>query len=299
MRKNSQKQTGFTLIELLVVIAIIAVLMGLLLPAVQKVREAANRTKCQNNLKQLGLAVANYETNVGKVPPAWIPDNGTGTFNSGYGSGSPIVGTIHVLLLPYVEQPSLYNTWLVNGLLVAGPTVVPMFICPSDASLSVNVGRLGLGSTDYAANLLVFDPRLPQSLPLSMPDGTSNTMTWGERFKKCAPIWSGETDPQWGNHPVFYNNQFDVPVFGWRDLGVAADPSIDPSLNPQQGNVFPFQANPPYNACNWSVLQSGHIGSIQIGMGDGHVVSVSSTVSTVSWIAAGYPNNNAVPGADW
>src|SRR5262245_49019175 len=99
-----QKRRGFTLIELLVVIAIIAVLIGLLLPAVQKVREAANRTKCLNNLKQIGLALHNYHDATGKFP--------TGARLSVDVGGIPTGGTnLWVELLPYFEQDNLYNQW--------------------------------------------------------------------------------------------------------------------------------------------------------------------------------------------
>src|SRR2546427_11872755 len=101
---------GFTLIELLVVIAIIAVLIGLLLPAVQKVREAANRMSCQNNLKQIALAAANYESAYGMYPPGVVVSPNSP--NAGYVSAPPYSGPytgILVFLLPYIEQNAIYS----------------------------------------------------------------------------------------------------------------------------------------------------------------------------------------------
>src|SRR5438552_7684817 len=109
---------GFTLIELLVVIAIIGVLIGLLLPAVQKVRDAANRMSCSNNLKQLGLAFHNFHDTYGTLPPECIFPNGT--YNAGDMPGVNIASgvatpdgyaTWAALILPYIEQGNMYNQW--------------------------------------------------------------------------------------------------------------------------------------------------------------------------------------------
>src|SRR4030081_3438993 len=106
MQRTKRISTGFTLIELLVVIAIIAVLIALLLPAVQQAREAARRTQCRNNLKQLGFALHNYEGDVSTFPPNMVPGG-----NFAYSAGN---WGVLAYLSPYLDQTAIYNSMNLN-----------------------------------------------------------------------------------------------------------------------------------------------------------------------------------------
>jgi prepilin-type N-terminal cleavage/methylation domain-containing protein/prepilin-type processing-associated H-X9-DG protein len=133
LRLSSRTRKGFTLIELLVVIAIIAVLIALLLPAVQAAREAARRSQCVNNLKQIGLALHNYHSAIGQFPPGGVL---SGCGNSVWGAWSP-----QAMMLPYMEQTPLYNSFNFACEVQQGPgallnatgvsTKITTFLCPS------------------------------------------------------------------------------------------------------------------------------------------------------------------------
>ncbi len=187
MRRHRSR--GFTLIELLVVIAIIAVLIGLLLPAVQKVREAAARAKCQNNLKQLGLALHNYEGANGHFPPA-------ATYCAGVASDS---WSLQARILPFIEQANLQNLINFNLSYDDQPDVtktrVPTFICPSEVNDRARPdGAIFQYPCNYAVNVgswFVYDPytglggdgALPINTSLTVlaiTDGTSNTVGMAE-----------------------------------------------------------------------------------------------------------------------
>jgi prepilin-type N-terminal cleavage/methylation domain-containing protein/prepilin-type processing-associated H-X9-DG protein len=171
-------RAAFTLIELLVVIAIIAILIGLLLPAVQKVREAAARMKCQNNLKQMGLAAHNYHDANRTLPP------GAGPLPTADGNANQRPSTA-AMILPYLEQANKYNQFdftfdvHTHGSPPAPPSHplartqdVPVFICPSDPSSGVQQSAQGpYGRNNYMANIGRTATPIPSQQALNLPAG--------------------------------------------------------------------------------------------------------------------------------
>src|SRR5271166_4477022 len=174
-------RSGFTLIELLVVIAIIGILIGLLLPGVQKVRESAARSKCQNNLKQMALAMQLYHDSNQAFPPAFAKP-------SNYGWG--------VWILPYLEQSALYNAInpAATTLAVDTNTTLPLavYTCPSDTGPAINYSYDSFAKSNYAVSEQVSDGGSAINI-MTITDGTSNTIMIGERdtVNQVGAIWAG------------------------------------------------------------------------------------------------------------
>ncbi|OWK46666.1 DUF1559 domain-containing protein [Fimbriiglobus ruber] len=207
MRHSSSRRSGFTLIELLVVIAIIAILIGLLLPAVQKVREAAARAKCSNNLKQLGLALHAYHDTYGKMPAGCAPDfSSPGVVSASWGS------SWKVWILPYIEQGNIFSKWTFasssgysngNNIQYINNITIPTYRCPSSIlpdfyTASNNAGYFEMFSTYHGIAGSAIDSTIcsggagivsaggilfPNSAVkmTDITDGTSNTLLVGEQ----------------------------------------------------------------------------------------------------------------------
>ncbi|HTU88590.1 MAG TPA: DUF1559 domain-containing protein [Gemmataceae bacterium] len=190
MTRCCPRNAGFTLMELLVVIAIFGVLIGLLLPAVQKVREAAARANCQNNLRQIALALQNYQASDGSLPP---------------GSAPPAKASVLLMLLPFVEQDNRSNQFNLKEDVNAFASVaakmgdVPLYLCPSDPSpggRSANNQPPYFGRSNYFANhgawalfanpdpatagVFDYSPGNEGIRLTDISDGTSNTVAFAE-----------------------------------------------------------------------------------------------------------------------
>jgi prepilin-type N-terminal cleavage/methylation domain-containing protein len=289
MAPVSRSRRGFTLIELLVVIAIVAVLIGLLLPAVQKVRQAALRTKCQNNCKQIGLALHAHEAAYGFLPPS----HGTG--------GYAISGTWLQRLLPFIEQSSLYQLSIGTAAQQqqAESTAVSIYLCPADprglTTFSSNVGGVSqdFGLTSYLAchgtSFATYNPSTgcyfadgmiyykSKTRIIDAQDGSSNTILAGER----PPSPDGNYLPlYWGWW--MYQTNWDV---GMASNATAVFPfsagtSGTPCANPDQFREGDFN-----NYCDTNHFWSPHSGGAYFIFGDGGVRFVPYSVGTVLFTA--------------
>jgi prepilin-type N-terminal cleavage/methylation domain-containing protein len=317
-------QSGFTLVELLVVIAIIGVLIGLLLPAVQAAREAARRMSCSNNLRQIGLAIANYESACKRLPPSVVIDynNPTLVYNGSWG--------VHGRILPQLEATSLYNridlstAW--DFQMAIDNLAIPAYQCPSDPRASevrVNgTGRPRLFATNYGFNYgpwFVFEPAslrggegvfFPNSfLKLaSITDGSSNTLLASE-VKAWQPYYRNGGPPS-ATIPSTLEEASAIATTGtqYRETGHTEWPDgrvhhtgFTATFSPNSRvlvNVNGKMTDVDYNSSiegrdgrmgpptyAFILSRSYHVGLVQSGLCDGSVRAFSNNIERDIWRA--------------
>ncbi|WP_437192938.1 DUF1559 family PulG-like putative transporter [Planctomicrobium sp. SH527] len=314
MPKQIQRsQRGFTLIELLVVIAIIAILIALLLPAVQQAREAARRSQCKNNLKQIALALHNYHDSHLVFPYGYWSREGVAGFRKNR-------DTWFQRVLPFVEQTALYNAYE-----TANPeyshqatqrnTVLNSFFCPSNpepgtmSALGFRGSYGGNGGSNVGAGMLttangIFYQYSKVGIN-SITDGTSNTLLIGEGVVRTGSGGSGDAYVPWseagtyrggGPHHGGMISTAETPNTPIPDCGRGCG-NYDPKVHPCNSTDA---ATPAGFTCTTrsTYLRSYHVGGAHVAMADGSVRFASSNIHRATFQALGTRSGSEVIG-EW
>jgi prepilin-type N-terminal cleavage/methylation domain-containing protein/prepilin-type processing-associated H-X9-DG protein len=310
MKSATKRRSGFTLIELLVVIAIIAVLIGLLVPAVQKVRAAAARLACTNNLHQLGLALHNHHDTLGSFPAGRDP------------WPKPFSAQAH--LLPFVEQENLQNlvdfaqatSTGVN--LTAAHTPVKLFQCPADPTPGGRVPGSAYAGNNYAGNVgtgvnagdyVTGDGVFLLNSPIGfkdITDGTSNTAAFSELLLGDGSSGTTPTSPR----RQFIQLPGSTPTTpsactGGTYVGLRGDRWINGGYQATLYNHFYLPNSSSYDcinsANNYGIAsaRSGHDGGVNMLLCDGHVTFVSNAISLATWRALATRAGGDLLGSDY